>query len=261
MGEERVRVAWIEEFNQQQILQQSWFNDFAARIQTLEALSPCEHQLLTQHIQHFQLLEDKVQEMQSNKKDHCAHHQQLLEDGVLKQIQKQTNELSLLQLRLDQLDKKFNSANNITKNAEDMKEIVIQVEIVPTECQGGLQELRAHVDAVSFQHPEQFKVNAKLVNNEGLGNLQEFRTHAKPVSETLNAKILECQELKTNTKLIGDTAFQESPRFRQVARPIFRSVKCTRAGSPIRFQQNASCVCSNPVQYSCVGTTKVVHAH
>merc|ERR1712007_250144 len=190
--------------------------------------------------------------MQNMMKDECAHHQ-FLEAGVMEDIEKQTGELTSFQIRLNQLDEKVCSANNNTNNAEDIKEIVLQelgdvkrglerCVIETRECQGGLKELRAQVGAESLQHQEQFKVHAALVNNESLERQEQFEAHVKSMSETLNAKILESQELKTNTRLDNDTAMQESPRFGSVVTPRFRLTKRAGAQSPIRLQQNDNCV-------------------
>merc|ERR1712007_331895 len=147
-------------------------------------------------------------------KDQCAHHQ-FLEGGVMEQIQKRTDEVTSYYLRLDQLVEKVSSANNITNNAEDFKEIVLQelgdvkhgletCFIETTECQGGLKELRAQVAAESLQHQEHFKVHAALVNNGSLGCQEVFKARVKSMGETLNAEILENQELKTNTRSDND---------------------------------------------------------
>merc|ERR1712137_310891 len=157
-----------------------------------------------------------------------------------------------IQLRLDQLDEMNSSANN-TNNVEDVKEILLQelgdvkrglerCVIEATECQGGLKELRAQVAAESLQHQEQFKFHAALVNNESLERQEQFKVHVKSMSETLNAKILESQELKTNARVYDDTAVQESPRFGSVATPRMRLMERAGAWSPMRLQQNDNCV-------------------
>merc|ERR1712137_1539811 len=97
----------------------------------------------------------------------------------------------------------------------DVKHGLERCVIETTECQGELKELRAQVAAESLQHQEQFKA------------------HVKYMSETLDAKILESQELKTNTRLYNDTAVQESPRFGSVVTPRLRL---------IRPQQSDNCV-------------------
>merc|ERR1719163_545688 len=92
----------------------------------------------------------------------------------MKPIQEQKNELSLLQVRLNQLDEKVTSTDSNTSNAEHMKEMVLQelgdvkhglegCVIETTECKGALRELRAQVDSESFQQQEQFKMHATLV--------------------------------------------------------------------------------------------------
>merc|ERR1712007_23320 len=64
-----------------------------------------------------------------------------------------------------------------------------------------------------------------------------FKAHVKSVSDTLNSKILECQELKTNTKAAG---LQEPPSFRQLIAPSVRAMK---------FQENVrSARTAGPVQ-------------
>merc|ERR1712137_1270749 len=157
-----------------------------------------------------------------------------------------------IQLRLDQLDEMNSSANN-TNNVEDVKEILLQelgdvkrglerCVIEATECRGGLKELRAQVAAESLQHQEQFKFHAALVNNESLERQEQFKVHVKSMSETLNAKILESQELKTNARVYDDTAVQESPRFGSVATPRMRLMERAGAWSPMRLQQNDNCV-------------------
>merc|ERR1712007_11400 len=185
-------------------------------------------------------------------KDQCAHHQ-FLEGGVMEQIQKRTDEVTSYYLRLGQLVEKVSSENSITNNTEDFKEIVLQelgdvkrglerCVIETTECQGGLKELRAQVAAESLQHQEQSKVHAALVNNESLERQEQFKAHVQSMSETMNAKILESQELKTNTRLDNDTAVQESPRFGSVVTPRSKLMKRVGAQSPIRLQQNDNCV-------------------
>merc|ERR1712007_70448 len=70
--------------------------------------------------------------------------------------------------------------------------------------------------------------------------------HVKSVSDTLNSKILECQELKTNIKAAG---LQEPPSFRQLIAPSVRAMKCLVPGSPMRFQENVrSARTAGPVQ-------------
>merc|ERR1712137_1443997 len=166
------------------------------------------------------------------------------EDGMMEQIQKQIDKLTSFQSKLDQLDAKISSASSNTSNAEDIREIVLQelgdvkrglerCVIETTECQGGLKELRAQVAAESLQHQEQFKVHAALVNNKSLERQEQFKAHVKYMSETLDAKIVESQELKTNTRLYNDTAVQESPRFGSVVTPRLRL---------IRPQQSDNCV-------------------
>merc|ERR1712007_136997 len=99
-------------------------------------------------------------------------------------------------------------------------------------------------DVESSQHPEE--VHAKLVNNEGLECQEQFKAHVTSVSDTLNPKILECQELKTNTKAVG---LQEPLSFRQLITPSFRAVKCLVPGSPMRFQEHIrSSRTAGPVQ-------------
>merc|ERR1712007_355693 len=73
-----------------------------------------------------------------------------------------------------------------------------------------------------------------------------FKAHVKSVSDTLNSKILECQELKTNTKAAG---LQEPPSFRQLITPSVRAMKCLVPGSPMRFQEHVrSARTAGPVQ-------------
>merc|ERR1712007_11082 len=99
-------------------------------------------------------------------------------------------------------------------------------------------------DVESSQHPEE--VHAKLVNNEGLECQEQFKARVTSVSDTLNPKILECQELKTNTKAVG---LQEPLSFRQLITPSFRAVKCLVPGSPMRFQEHIrSSRTAGPVQ-------------
>merc|ERR1719502_398528 len=108
---EEEEVARTKGLDQQQILQQSLFDDLAAKMETLEAVSLLQQQerddhehhsseQLTQHMQDFQTLEHKVEELHNNDKSHCTHRQQF-EHDVLEKIQNQMNELTSLQLRLD----------------------------------------------------------------------------------------------------------------------------------------------------------------
>merc|ERR1712007_366207 len=124
---------------------------------------------------------------------------------------------------------------------EDIKEIVYhelgdvkrgleRCVMETTECQGGLQELRAQVVAESLQHQEQFKIHAALMNKERLELQEQSNAHVKFTSETLNAKILKSQELNTNTRLYNDTA-AVTASLGLVERVVARS-------PPIRLQQN-----------------------
>jgi len=213
----------------------------------------------TQHMQDFQSLEHKVEELHNNNISDCTHRQQLFEDELLEQIQNQADELISLQVRLDLFEETFNSAMtsqcSANVNVEELTEIVVQemgdvkrelekYGIQTAERQRGLQEFKAEVDVESSQHPEE--VSAKLVNNEGLECQEQFKVHVKSVSDILNPKILECQELKTNTKAVG---LQEPPSFRQLIAPSVRAMKCLVPGSPMRFQENVRSVrTAGPVQ-------------
>merc|ERR1719240_2211501 len=140
--------------------------------------SDVERQKLTQHMRDFELLQHQVEELQNSKEDNCTPRQQLFEDGVLEHIQKQTIELTSLQVKLDQLDEAFSLAmeshHNNTNNVEEMKETVLQemgdvkrelerCAMQTIGCQRGLQKLKAVVDAESFHRQV-----AKLVSNENL---------------------------------------------------------------------------------------------
>merc|ERR1712007_391107 len=88
---------------------------------------------------------------------------------------------------------------------------------------------------------EQFKMHAALV--------EQSLEHLKFLSETLNSRILECQELKTTSKSINDMVLQEPPRLLPVVRPSVRRVNFMGAGSPTGLQRNARCVhVTGPVQ-------------
>jgi len=188
--EEKAHVARFKEFDQQQILQQSGFDDLAAKIETLEVLTSVlqqerdnrEHrdchpelQQLTQHLQDFHVLKHQVQELQNNQKGHLegnagfTHLQRLLDDSMLEQ--------------LSQLDMSFNAAMDShytsTNKMVEMKETLLQemndvkrelekCAIQTTECQSGLQELKTQADAKKSKHRVQFKAEAKLVKKENL---------------------------------------------------------------------------------------------
>jgi len=190
----------VSKFDQKRILPQH-----EAKMETSEALTSPRQPAQGDYEPH-----SKVNELEDNMKNQCLH--QLLEDDALESIQKQTNGLILSQKRLGQLDERLSSAveahHNHTNNVEKMKAMVLQEmgdvnhqlarsAIQTEECQGGLQKLEAKVDTDCFQHQNQFKAHARLANN----GKTEWQSHAKSVSETLSTKVLECQELKSNTDL------------------------------------------------------------
>jgi len=188
----------IKEFDQQQILQQSWFDDIEAKMETLEEVSQMQSRRMSE-IGWEELLSQKGLDAldESSSAMESKHSEIGLDDLILSEE------------RLDQLDESSSateSHHNNTNNVEEMKAIVLQEMddvnhelarclIQTTECQGGLQDLEAGVDAESFQDQKQLRVHASLADNENL----ECQSHTKSVSETLNTKFLECQEVKTHT--------------------------------------------------------------
>jgi len=191
--EESNRVARIKQFDQQQFLQQSWINDLAAKMETLEAL-----------LVHHQ--KDDVERP-------AGILQEMLDDGRLEEAQSQTNKLIT---QLSEFDKRLTAAmeshQTSAKSMEEVKETVLHE----------MNDLKSDLGRLATQ------------TTECQRELQQLKTVIDAENETCKAKVLECQELKTDTNLFGE----EPLGFQTLTSPSLRPVTHVGARSHFTFQQN-----------------------